>query len=126
MYLLGCLFTKVLIERRLAQVTTNTSGESHRRGIIFCCSINDCKVLGAQLSAPVYYDALTYAQRRCAVNTWRTAADLPQRVMVATTAFNAGIDCAGVRLVVHTGPLLSAVKHAQETGRGGHDDQGAE
>ena len=43
------------------------------------------------------------------------------RLVVATTAFSMGIDCADIRRVYHYGPPSCVEQYVQETGRAGRD-----
>ena len=43
------------------------------------------------------------------------------RVLVATIAFGMGVDCKGLRLVIHFGPPTDIDNYCQETGRAGRD-----
>ena len=42
-------------------------------------------------------------------------------VVIATTAFGMGIDCADIRRVVHWGPSAEIDEYVQEAGRAGRD-----
>jgi superfamily II DNA helicase RecQ len=43
------------------------------------------------------------------------------RLLIATIAFGMGVDCKGVKRVIHFGPLKNIESYAQETGRAGRD-----
>lgn len=45
----------------------------------------------------------------------------PLRVVIATIAFGMGVDCKGVRQVIHFGATDDIESYIQETGRGGRD-----
>jgi superfamily II DNA helicase RecQ len=62
--------------------------------------------------APCYDGSLSNEQRQRALNVWTTATDARHAVMFATTAFGAGVDCSGVRLVIRAGLSYSAMEYA--------------
>lgn len=45
----------------------------------------------------------------------------PLRIVICTMAFGMGIDCTGVRRVIHFGPPDNTESYIQETGRCGRD-----
>jgi ATP-dependent DNA helicase RecQ len=49
--------------------------------------------------------------------------DATLRVLACTTAFGMGVDCKGVRIVLHWGPPSDIEGYIQEVGRGGRDDE---
>jgi superfamily II DNA helicase RecQ len=95
------------------------------RAIIYCRLQRQCGDMARNTDAPCYDGSLSDEQRQCALNVWMTATDARHAVMFATTAFGAGVDCSGVRLVIHTGLSYSAMEYAQETGHAGRDGQAA-
>ena len=44
------------------------------------------------------------------------------RVLFATTAFGMGVDCKGLRLVIHYGPPNDVDDYVQESARAGRDN----
>ncbi len=95
------------------------------RAIVYCRSQRQCSELAGDMDAPCYDGSLSDEQRRRALDVWTTGTEARHRVIFATTAFGARVDCSGVRLVVHAGPSYSAMEFAQETGRAGRDGQPA-
>lgn len=49
----------------------------------------------------------------------------PLRVIIATVAFGIGVNCSGVRQVIHWGPTEDIEDYVQETGRAGRDGRSA-
>ncbi|EDO29588.1 predicted protein, partial [Nematostella vectensis] len=43
------------------------------------------------------------------------------RLLIATIAFGMGVDCKGVKRVIHYGPSKSVEAYIQETNRAGRD-----
>ena len=50
-----------------------------------------------------------------------TSDQYPLRLVVTTVAFGMGLDCPGVRQVIHLGAPDDTESYIQETGRGGRD-----
>lgn len=49
----------------------------------------------------------------------------PLRIVIATIAFGLGVDCAGVRKIVHVGPPNDIEDYVQQLGRAGRDGKPA-
>ena len=43
------------------------------------------------------------------------------RLLIATIAFGMGVDCKGVKRIIHYGPSKNVQSYVQETGRAGRD-----
>ncbi|KAJ6438063.1 ATP-dependent DNA helicase PIF1 [Purpureocillium lavendulum] len=82
-----------VVERISSRMTTS------QRGVVYCHSIKDCKVIAAR-------------------KDWVDGRD-GQRWIVATTGLGTGIDVQGIVGVVHAGPPYGLVDLAQQTGCGG-------
>ena len=56
----------------------------------------------------------------CIVHLFTTDSCLP--IVIATAAFGLGIDCHGIRQVIHCGSLNDLEPYIQDTGRAGCDN----
>jgi superfamily II DNA helicase RecQ len=106
-------------------VTVAPEAAAAWRAIVYCRSQRQSGDMARDMDAPCYDGSLSDEQRQRTLNVWMTDMDTRHAVMFATTAFGAGVDCSGVRLVIHAGPSYSAMEYAQETGRAGRDGQAA-
>lgn len=111
------------------------------RVIIYCQSIKQCHVLYSLLRAKLgkyFYkhsikspsNAFVEMLHSCTPeenknNILTSFQDLngTVRVLVATMAFGTGVNCKGVRTVVHFGPSKNIEAYVQECGRAGRDGQ---
>jgi superfamily II DNA helicase RecQ len=64
------------------------------------------------LQTPVYHAGLTEEERPNILTVWQIAALTCQLVLIATTALSAGVDCVGVRLVIHIELSYTAIDYA--------------
>lgn len=86
----------------------------------FICYVRQ-KKLGSILVEELkchYYHA-TLLDREAQVTAWRLGEQSP--LIVATTAFGAGVDYPSVRCVIHVDAPAGLLDYAQETGRAGRD-----
>ncbi len=81
---------------------------------VYCRSERWCGDMARNTDAPSYHGSLSDEQRQGVLNVWTTVLDVRHAVMFATTAFNAGIDCSSIRLVIHAGPSYSAMEYTHE------------
>jgi superfamily II DNA helicase RecQ len=100
------------------------------RGLIFCTTIANCKIVAAALGIDYYVATLKKQedenmQERARLEAqWRDGVLPPHRWMVATLCFGQGIDFAGVRYVIHA-EVRNLLTYAQEIGRAGRDGKTA-
>jgi superfamily II DNA helicase RecQ len=107
--------------------------ESGARAIAYCRLKEQVDAVGAALGCPVYYsDSGTDEEKGKVLEAWLRGGDGEgdegggtPRIVVATSAFGAGIDYPAVRVVFHVGEPDGAVGFAQEVGRGGRDGNGS-
>ena len=93
--------------------------------IIFCATRNETEntarlllpVLGA--SSIRFYHAGLSREEKSSVEQWFSSGD--KVVLCATCAFGLGVDCHGVRTVLHRTPPRSVEAYIQEAGRAGRD-----
>lgn len=76
--------------------------------------------LAARLGVPFFESQITQVEKLRLYNAFRKGV---LRILVATTAFGAGIDVEAVDIVVHAGSPRSMVDFVQESGRGGRGGQ---
>jgi superfamily II DNA helicase RecQ len=67
----------------------------------------------ASFTAPAFHGNLSDIERQHALATWKARAQSEQRIIFAIMVSGAGIDYAGVRLVVYAGPLYSTIEYVQ-------------
>jgi len=96
------------------------------RGLIFCTTIHDCKIVAKSLGIDFYVAKLKPVQdenieeRLRLEAQWREGILSQHRWMVATLCFGQGVDFAGVRWVIHL-EVRNLMTYAQEIGRAGRD-----
>jgi superfamily II DNA helicase RecQ len=100
--------------------------EREDRGLIFCTSTTNCKMIANRLHIDYYIAKLkpqedqNLDERSRLESQWRDGA-LPQhRWIVATLCFGQGVDFSGVRWVIHV-ELRNLMNYSQEIGRAGRD-----
>jgi hypothetical protein len=110
--------------------------ERAARAIVYCRTKEQVDTLGAALGCPVYYsNSGTDEEKGQVLEAWLRGDGGEEgeeeeggggtRIVVATSAFGAGIDYPAVRAVFHVGEPDGAVGFAQEVGRGGRDGDGS-
>ncbi|CDS06957.1 hypothetical protein LRAMOSA09480 [Lichtheimia ramosa] len=99
----------------------------HDRVIVYCMTRQSCIDAANAVSTALpetrahsYHGSMTQDTKVQALQNWRSG---KCKVICATSAFDAGIDYAHVRLVVHISGSASVLDYAQETGRAGRDGQ---
>ncbi|KAI1607822.1 P-loop containing nucleoside triphosphate hydrolase protein [Exophiala viscosa] len=92
------------------------------RVIVYVNSREDARILASELGCESFYSDLGSIEEKEQVTArWR---DGVHRVIVATSAFGAGVDYAYVRVVVHLDMPRDAINFSQEVGRAGRDGYG--
>ena len=109
--------------------------------VIFCRTLKDCadiyefflSSLGKHFTDPIgapnlscfrlvdMYTSVTVPSVKEEIEKSMKDKDSTLRILVCTTAFGMGIDCQGVRSVIHWGPPKDIENYIQEVGRGGRD-----
>ncbi|XP_019854607.1 PREDICTED: uncharacterized protein LOC105313494 [Amphimedon queenslandica] len=112
-----------------------------KKTIIFCRTYQDCcdlyltfrSSLGVEFTNPIGapdYSIFRMVEMFTAVNTPSLKQSIlasfsnprgHMRIVIATVAFGMGIDCAGVRRIIHWGAPSDVDCYIQETGRAGRD-----
>jgi hypothetical protein len=90
------------------------------RALIYAGTKSEVEALATLLACPAYHAGVS--NREAIFTDWVAGRT---RVIVGTNAIGAGVDYAGVRLVVHVGTPWSAVAYGQESGRAGRDGRRA-
>jgi superfamily II DNA helicase RecQ len=99
------------------------AGQTEDRAIVYCRTKRQVEEVGAGLGCPVYYsDSGTEEEKGDVLRGWIEG---KTQILVATSAFGAGIDYGHVRMVFHAGESSGAIDFAQEVGRGGRDGEGS-
>lgn len=146
------VFYTVLKQPDMAVFVTELASElcekrsQHPKTVIFCSNYMDCaemyrslrSELGPQFTEPPSYPdlqpfRLVDMYTRASTNSMKEriiATFCSQvtnlRVVIATTAFGMGIDCADIRRVIHWGPSAEVDEYVQEAGRAGRDGLAAQ
>ena len=76
---------------------------------------------GRNVTARVYHAGQKFQERRNAVQKFR---ENPNSILIATPAFEMGIDIPGIRTAVHFGLPTSLLSYVQGIGRAGRDKNG--
>jgi superfamily II DNA helicase RecQ len=99
---------------------------STERGLVFCTTIANCKLVARTLGIDYYVATLKpqeeeNMQERARLEAqWRDGITPAHRWMVATLCFGQGIDFPGVRWIIHM-ETRNLLTYAQEIGRAGRD-----
>lgn len=114
-----------------------------RKTLIFCRTYNDCNImfdeleraLGPYITYPPSYPKIRKYRiidlyTRGSTNKAKeeilqdfVKSDTHIRLIVATTAFGMGIDCADIKHVIHWGPPHTVEEYVQEAGRAGRNEE---
>ncbi|EED17281.1 DNA helicase, putative [Talaromyces stipitatus ATCC 10500] len=99
-----------------------TQLDSKERAILYCQTQAITEEVATILECPFYHaDSGTREEKAQTLETWRNG---NPNWIVATSAFEMGIDHPRVRLVIHLGAPSSLIDFTQEAGRLGRDQQG--
>lgn len=107
---LGPNLKEVALDVIISELGSLASGAA----IVYVRTRADGKAIAEELQCPFYHAKLERSERQRALGEWTS-------VMVATTAFGAGIDRKDVRLVIHVDAPDGTVEWAQMAGRAGRD-----
>ncbi|QRW09606.1 Helicase conserved C-terminal domain [Ceratobasidium sp. AG-Ba] len=91
--------------------------------LIHCRTVEHCKQVSRKLGAPVYHGGMSTQDRARVFQNWQSGM-CP--VLIATTAFGAGVHTDHCRVVFHYGAPWGMLEYGQETGRAGRDGSGVE
>ena len=88
---------------------------SNNHCIIYCGTKNGCEellqelgeVIADNVCLGIYHGSLSDEQHRNVMDAWKSG---EIHIIIATSAFSMGVNCANVRLVIHTMALLSMSK----------------
>ena len=109
--------------------------------LIFCQTLLDCAniyeyfccQLGKEFTHPIgapniacfrlvdMYSSVTVSTVKGEIEKSMKKEESTLRVLICTNAFGMGVDCQGVRSVIHWGPPRDLEEYLQEIGRGGRD-----
>lgn len=90
-----------------------------QRGIVYVQRKSTGQALANKLQCPFYHGDLSAADRALMYAAWSQGSSSPY--MVATAAFNAGVDYPSIRRIIHIDAPDGLVNYGQETGRAGRD-----
>ena len=88
----------------------------------FICYVREKRigsVIAEELDCHFYHATLDGDDRDEVASAWRSGIRSP--IIIATTAFGAGVDYASVRTIIHVDAPAGMLDYAQETGRAGRD-----
>ena len=91
---------------------------TEERIIVYCTSRSTVRELSEKLQSKSYTGDMIDSQRKDSFNAWREG---DSKVMVATSAFGAGVDFKSVRFVFLFRLPYSVESFVQQAGRGGRD-----
>ncbi|KAK5020796.1 hypothetical protein LTS07_011432 [Exophiala sideris] len=101
--------------------TTGFLAEEERL-IVYANSRDDARLFASEFSCESFYsDSGSPEEKEQVMTRWR---DRVYRVIIATSAFGAGIDYAYVRVVIHIDMPRDAINFSQEVDRAGRDGKG--
>jgi hypothetical protein len=84
-----------------------------RKGVIYCCSKEQCEEVAAELSCAYYHAGVVDRAER--LKAWLERGGF----IVATSALGTGVDFPGIVFVLHVGMPWAMIDFAQESGRAG-------
>ena len=102
---------------------------THGRGIVFAENIpvlekfKNYMEINHSISSSTYTSRMQMEEKKEAVKNWQQGRS---KIILATSAFGAGVDFSCVRFVIHLIIPNSLIEYAQEIGRGGRDGKGCE
>jgi len=92
--------------------------ENGQKILIFCPSVNEVKRIGESLQCCVYYSKSDL--KKSSLEDWEGGR---KKIMVSTSALGAGMNIAGVAIVIHLGKTFGCTSFLQESGRGGREGE---
>lgn len=118
--------TKAEALKRIQELVSSITLESHERGLIYGKTIDRVNALANLLDLPKYYskmhdDEVQNADiKKKLQDSWYDAKEDREKWMIATMGFGQGIDFPTVRYVIHY-DVHGLMHFIQESGRGGRD-----
>ena len=116
--------------------TLRREGENSIRTIVYCQTIKQCSIIYATISGLLGKENMTSsngyplvemlhsctpeANKKIVLESFQREHGTV-RLLIATIAFGMGINCKGVKRIIHYGPPKNVEAYLQETGRVGRD-----
>lgn len=124
---LNCQYTVELVERKQGAINARViqlareigkSMISGQKGVIYCVSKEDSRILAEELGCDFYNSDVDVAARKEVLDRWVGQGLEGSRWITATTGLGTGVDIGGITAVIHAGQPYGLIDLVQQTGRG--------
>ena len=136
-YVVHCMDKKAEHEEYFVWLadTLRKERQNSVRTILYCQTIKQCSIIYATISGLLGKDNMTsdgsplvellhscspQANKNFILESFQQGHGAV-RLLIATIAFGMGVDCKGVKRIIHYGPSKNLESYVQETGRAGRD-----